>query len=134
MDKVYQKQMAATGFDSQNTNFLIADANAHNFGNIITINKNLRKVVGWEYEDEDEKVFRVHRIEELMPDRIRASHGVFLSRFARSGVSGVLNRPQVVFLKKRSGYLTPAEITVKFYYSHTLQFTYLGVINPVLDM
>ena len=58
-------------------------------------------------------------IEDLMPSMVKKWHREFVMEFTKNGGehSGMMNQTTVVFVKKKSGYVIPAIVNVRPYYS-----------------
>lgn len=69
-----------------------------------------------------------------MPLLIRQKHNNFIKRFNQTGQSFILNKNITFFLKKANGYIIPAEMYTKFYYSIDYQYTFLAVCKPYYEM
>ena len=94
INKVYQKNFSQTSNNnSDESNFIIVDANGSKFGSIIQINNSLRLVLGWSDDD-----VKRNRIENFMPELIRNKHPEFMGRYNKTGQSYIINNKVAMFI------------------------------------
>jgi hypothetical protein len=79
INKVYQKNFSNEK-NSDNSNFIIVDANGTRFGSVIQMNNNLRMLLDWTQND-----VKHNRIENFMPEMIREKHNEFMLRYNKTG-------------------------------------------------
>ena len=127
---VYQKNFSKSSAQStENSHFLIVDANGNNFGKILLYNNSMRQLLG--YKDEELKSIT---IDSLMPWPIYQKHGLFIRRFNHTGQSFIINNKATMFVKKKSGYVAPTEMFIKFHHSIDYQYTFLAILKPFYEM
>ena len=127
---VYQKNFARSSAQStENSHFLIVDANGSKFGQILLYNNSMRQLLG--YKDEELKALT---IESLMPWPIYQKHGLFIRRFNHTGQAYIINNRSTMFVKKKSGYVAPTEMFIKFHHSIDYQYTFLAIMKPFYEM
>lgn len=130
INKVFQKNFSsANSLNSDQSNFIIVDANGSKFGQIIQCNNSFRMLLGW---TDDE--LRRFRIENFMPALIREKHPDFMQRYNKTGQSYIINNKVTMFIKKSNGYVIPVELYIKFHYSIDYQYTFLAIIKPFFEM
>jgi hypothetical protein len=66
-----------------------------------------------------------------MPSLIKNWHQSFVEDFSRNGGShsGILNKTTCVFIKLKTGYVTPAMINVRFQYSKEYDFAFVCFVS-----
>ena len=71
------------------------------------------------------------KIQEFMPNLIKNWHRSFVEDFSRNGGShnGILNKTTCVFMKLKTGYVTPAMINVRFQYSKEYDFAFVCFVS-----
>ncbi|CDW78770.1 UNKNOWN [Stylonychia lemnae] len=116
-------------FKTEYQNYLIVDANGQKFGQVIQMNKNFMTFLDYEFKEE-----RSFKIDDMMPTLICEKHNLFLDRYNKTGQSLVLNQKICLFFKKRSGYVVPAEVLIKFHYSAEHQYIFLSMVKPIYEM
>ncbi len=79
INKVYQKNFSNEK-NSDNSNFVIVDANGLKFGQLIQMNNSLRQLLDWSWND-----VKNNRIEKFMPELIREKHNEFMYRYNKTG-------------------------------------------------
>jgi PAS domain-containing protein len=80
INKVYQKNFSDSNTNTDQSNFIIVEANGIKFGQIIQVNNGLWQLLGW--TEEEVKRFR---IDNFMPTLIREKHYEFMERYNRTG-------------------------------------------------
>jgi hypothetical protein len=128
INKVYQKNFSNEK-NSDNSNFIIVDANGARFGAVIQMNNNLRQLLDWSQSD-----LRHNRIENFMPDMIREKHNEFMLRYNKTGQSFIINNKTTMFLKKANGFVIAVELYIKFHYSIDYDYTFLAIVNPFYEI
>jgi len=69
-----------------------------------------------------------------MPMLIRDKHPEFMARYNKTGQSFIINNKVTMFLKKKSGFVIPVELYIKFHYSIDYQYTFLAIVRPFYEI
>ena len=89
----------------------------------------MRQLLG--YKDEELKALT---IESLMPWPIYQKHGLFIKRFNHTGQAYIINNRATMFVKKKTGFVAPTEMFIKFHHSIDYQYTFLAIMKPFYEM
>ena len=75
-------------------------------------------------------------IVDFMPTMIKQWHNGFVSDFSKNGAvtTSMLNRTACVFMKKKSGYVIPAMVNIRFHYSQAYDFTFVCFVSFMSDI
>ncbi|CDW88868.1 pas domain s-box family protein [Stylonychia lemnae] len=128
MKKLLNLDMRIKGYD-QESGFVLVDGKTQTQGQIIMMNKILRR---WIKRDEDEIKFL--NISVIMPSLIEGHHNTFMDEYNKSGESRILNKKILHFIKDKNQNLFPVEVMVKFHYSQHFDYCYVGLVEPIHTM
>ncbi|TNV87499.1 hypothetical protein FGO68_gene6494 [Halteria grandinella] len=106
----------------EDTGFALVHGSNKNFGNLILCNQLFRKQMGF-----SSKELRHSNILDYMPGLIKQWHRGFVNDFNRNGgaSNGMLNKTSCLFMRKKTGYVTPTMVNVRFHYSRDHEFTFV---------
>ena len=110
----------------EDTGFVLVHGQEKNFGRIILCNQVLRRSLGYSSKD-----LKHMNIVDFMPTPIKKWHGGFVNVFSKSGgaSTAMLNRTNCVFIKKKTGYIVPAMVHIRFHYSKDYDFTFVCFVS-----
>jgi hypothetical protein len=108
------------------TGFILVHGQQRNFGEIILCNQLVRKYLQYSTRE-----LKHMNIVDFMPSLIKQWHAGFVQEFSKNGgaSSAMLNRTNCVFVKKKSGFVTPAMAYIKFHYSRDYDFTFVCFLS-----
>eukprot|EP00347_Sterkiella_histriomuscorum_P001462 403371946 len=126
--KLHFLEFKVKSFD-QESGFILVDGKSQSQGQILMMNKSLRRVL-----KRDEEEIKFLNINSLMPSLIQASHQKFMEDYNKTGQSKILNKKVMHFCKDKNSNLIPIEALVKFHYSQVFNYCFVALIDPVIQM
>ncbi|CDW71672.1 UNKNOWN [Stylonychia lemnae] len=108
---------------------LLVSARYENFGKILENNQSFQRITGFSTID-----LKYSSYEIVMNDLVKLYHSKFVSDYNQNGERIMLDRKVNQFIKKKNGYIIPAQIIVKNHFSNTYGYTFIAFFNEIPEL